>query len=77
MRLTTTQPRDFLWLSGWDRFGILTPGRIDLGYNIGHIESYDENNRLIFASIDNQIMLKAMQRMSQVYDKEWAITDIG
>jgi len=69
LELTNTQQRDFLLLSGWDRFGILTPGRIDLVYNIGHIESYDENNRPISTPMDNQIMLKAMQRMSQFYEK--------
>lgn len=65
--LLDPSPRLPLLLATWDRFALSSPGRIDVMFNAGSAERFDEDYRDISTPIPPQLITTAMEGMSRFY----------
>ncbi len=61
------QPRIPLVAATWDRFAICSPGRIDVMYDVGYTESFDEEYRPISTPIPPRYISIAMEGISRFH----------
>ena len=60
-------PRIPLIAATWDRFAICSPGRIDVMYDVGYAESFDENYRKISTPIPPKYISEAIEGISRFH----------
>ena len=61
------EPRIPLVAATWDRFAICSPGRIDVMYDVGYTESFDEEYRPISTPIPPKYISTAMEGISRFH----------
>lgn len=65
LHLLDTAPRNPLIVGNWDHFAMLTPGRIDVIYESGRLEHFDENYRELATPPPADALKAALEALSR------------